>query len=326
MPSSLLLTPAYKTVLSSFHLFPLHAPITLFGLNAPHGKFALENSRLNLNGKLAWFSMEIVSPSMALYTLYTSLKASSTSLSPPTLLLLVLYLIHYANRSTISVLRSEGMADSHIAPWLAAVGFNSANGFLLGRYLSMNPTGPDAFSNPIYWAGVTLWVVGWAGNVAHDEILLSLRRRSRLLSSFPSSVSSTNDSSKKSKPLPASSNSITIPSANPAQPFRTYFIPDGGLFRFVSFPHYLCEIIEWTGFALACSSPIIVASTLTAEGFFQPGLVSAGGWRLLTPAWVFVINEIAALVPRALAGHTWYKEKFGKRMPKGRKAIVPFLL
>lgn len=81
-----------------------------------------------------------------------------------------------------------------------------------------------------------------------------------------------------------------------AFPLLSLRLTHSGFFFFFrsldSFPHYLCEIIEWTGFALACSSPIIVASTLTAEGFFQPGLVSAGGWRLLTPAWVFVINEV----------------------------------
>lgn len=37
-------------------------------------------------------------------------------------------------------------------------------------------------------------------------------------------------------------------------------------------------------------------------------------------------DQIAALVPRALSGHAWYKEKFGKKMPEGRKAIVPFVL
>ena len=47
-----ILTPTFITTLSAFHLFPLHVPITLFALNAPHGKHSIE-SRLNLNGELA---------------------------------------------------------------------------------------------------------------------------------------------------------------------------------------------------------------------------------------------------------------------------------
>lgn len=35
-----------------FHLFPLHSPITFFGLiDAPFGRFSRKVSRLNLNGK-----------------------------------------------------------------------------------------------------------------------------------------------------------------------------------------------------------------------------------------------------------------------------------
>jgi hypothetical protein len=150
MQPASILTSTFLTVLSTFHLFPLHAPITMFALDAPHGKHSI-NSRLNMNGqpvslpacypplpsgkalfrpcrmlrdpqtkadslplslrwllagKFAWWSMELVSPVTCLATL----AVNHATLSRPNLLLLVLYLIHYLNRSTISVLRSSGMA------------------------------------------------------------------------------------------------------------------------------------------------------------------------------------------------------------------------
>lgn len=39
----------FPTLLKLFHFFPLHAPITLWVLQAPHGKHAIESS-FNLNG------------------------------------------------------------------------------------------------------------------------------------------------------------------------------------------------------------------------------------------------------------------------------------
>jgi protein-S-isoprenylcysteine O-methyltransferase Ste14 len=77
-----------------------------------------------------------------------------------------------------------------------------------------------------------------------------------------------------------------------------YFIPKGGLFEFVSCPHYFGEIIEW------------------------------GGWALMTwslPGLSFFVFTTANLLPRALSSHNWYREKFTD-YPSGRKALVPFLL
>ncbi len=43
----------FYTVLLAFHLFPLHAPLTTFGLiDAPFGRFSQKDSRWNVDGKL----------------------------------------------------------------------------------------------------------------------------------------------------------------------------------------------------------------------------------------------------------------------------------
>ena len=74
-----------------------------------------------------------------------------------------------------------------------------------------------------------------------------------------------------------------------------YAVPDRGAFRFVSCPNYLGEIIEWTGWALAT-------------------------WSMAGLA--FCVFTVANLLPRALANHQWYKERF-PAYPAGRKALIP---
>lgn len=77
-----------------------------------------------------------------------------------------------------------------------------------------------------------------------------------------------------------------------------YKIPTGGLFRFVSCPNYLGEIVEWCGWALA---------TWTYAGA------------------LFAIFTLANLAPRAIAHHRWYRERFPD-YPNERKALVPGFL
>ncbi len=77
-----------------------------------------------------------------------------------------------------------------------------------------------------------------------------------------------------------------------------YKIPYGGLYRWVSCPNYLGELIEWTGFAIAA-------------------------WT--APAVAFAVFTFANLFPRALAHHRWYREKFPD-YPKERRAIIPWVL
>jgi steroid 5-alpha reductase family enzyme len=77
-----------------------------------------------------------------------------------------------------------------------------------------------------------------------------------------------------------------------------YKIPAGFLFRYVSCPNFLGEMIEWSGFAIMA-------------------------WNV--PALSFAVWTVANLAPRALHHHRWYLEKFSE-YPKNRKAFIPFLL
>jgi 3-oxo-5-alpha-steroid 4-dehydrogenase 1 len=86
-----------------------------------------------------------------------------------------------------------------------------------------------------------------------------------------------------------------------------YAIPKGGLYKWISYPNYLSEWIEWTGFAIAATA----------------GQVNR--WAYTAP-WIFVVSEVVLMLPRAWKGHLWYHQKFRGEYPKERKAVIPFLL
>ena len=61
-----------------------------------------------------------------------------------------------------------------------------------------------------------------------------------------------------------------------------YVVPSGGVFRFISCPNYLGEILEWTGWAVAT-------------------------WSL--GGLAFCVFTAANLIPRARSNHQWVPEK-----------------
>ena len=79
---------------------------------------------------------------------------------------------------------------------------------------------------------------------------------------------------------------------------KVYRIPRGGGFRYVTNPQYLGELLAWIGFA---------SMTWSLAGVFIFGISAAN------------------LVPRALATHRWYRDKFPD-YPKHRRALIPLLL
>ncbi len=77
-----------------------------------------------------------------------------------------------------------------------------------------------------------------------------------------------------------------------------YRIPHSFLFKWISCPNHFGEMLEWLGFALICVN---------------------------LPAWSFFIWTVANLLPRSIAHHKWYKQKF-PNYPKERRAVFPYVL
>ena len=77
-----------------------------------------------------------------------------------------------------------------------------------------------------------------------------------------------------------------------------HYLPQQGMYRYVTSANYFGELVEWTGFALLTASPA---------------------------AWVFVWWTFANLVPRAQAIHRHYREEFGNQQVGRRKSIIPYI-
>ncbi|KAF9013104.1 3-oxo-5-alpha-steroid 4-dehydrogenase-domain-containing protein [Cyathus striatus] len=287
------------------------APQTLI-INAPFGRFVpKDHSIFLLDGLKSWIVMELVAPVTFLLTFIGTPLALRTPQIPPLgskeYFFVALYLIHYTNRAILSPLRTPR----------AQIIFNILNGFLLGAYFSSPYAhmrfASMSFTDPKFLVGITIFFLGMAGNITHDEILLNIRRKAK-------SKGKGKESTDSSKPKE-----------------EHYAIPQGLLYKYVSFPNYFCEWVEWFGFALA-SAPFPL--TLTAASLSS--LFNVAGWQQaflgvitdpaylfapnLSPPYIFLLNEIVLMLPRAYKGHLWYKEKFGDRYPEERKAVIPFVL
>jgi len=143
---------------------------------------------------------------------------------------------------------------------LMAFTFTSLNGYLQGRALSHFSVYPDGYvTDPRFLIGVPLFLAGLAINYHADDVLRNLRK--------------------------------------PGEE-KTYHIPRGGAFNWVTAANYFGEIVEWSGFALAC-------------------------WSLNAAAFAFF--TFCNLAPRGATHHQWYLNKFKSKYPRDRYAVIPYL-
>lgn len=171
-----------------------------------------------------------------------------------------LFTVHYTNRTVVYPLRSRMAGTTMpLSVMLMAIAFNSVNASVNGWALfhADRTWGAAWLGDPRFVAGAVVFLTGMAINLHADGVLRALRK--------PGETS--------------------------------YRIPLGGLYRWVSCPNYLGEILEWIGFAIAT-------------------------WSL--PALGFALWTIANLAPRARSHHRWYRETFPDYPPE-RRALLPFL-
>lgn len=167
-----------------------------------------------------------------------------------------------------------------------------------------------------FWGGVLLILIGFYIVNTSDRILLKLKREKQRKIALRES--------RQSNEQPEASRN-----GSGGSPSSHYAVPYGGMFKYVSSPHYFGELMEWTGFCIANNFSLASLS--------------------------FVVWTAANLVPRAIHTHKWYNETFvadnGERQDNeknsnvgneqddnddcdenvdysqlGRKAIIPFIL
>ncbi|GAA5899100.1 hypothetical protein JCM6882_004617 [Rhodosporidiobolus microsporus] len=320
----------YGAVQRIFAAFGLLAGPGSLLTDAPFGRFIGGKGWIGptVNGTVGWILMELCSPLSFLYFLSTPPSTSPFTFSAPSItritsifrslpparaFLAVLFLVHYSNRAVVGELRNPGRGRMHIViPILSAL-FNLANGGTLGMYLAGGAAGKsvsnfglkeNSTSTVLFGVGVALWAVGFASNIYHDNVLFRLKEEKRL------------EREEKKDPK-----ATTEPS-----PQSRYAIPQGGLYRFISHPSYTSEWVEWAGFTLAtlalAPSPFPPLSSSLSLARLPSTLRPFQAWYLQPPA-MFVLEEIAAMLPRARSGHRWYQKTFGQEWEeKGAKWVV----
>jgi 3-oxo-5-alpha-steroid 4-dehydrogenase 1 len=174
------------------------------------------------------------------------------------IILLILWEVHYLHRAFIYPFGLRG-ATKRLPLVVMSFGilFNVMNGYLNGRHIFTLSGGYDNqwLSDPRFILGTLLFVIGFTINRQADKALHDLR-----------------------------------------QPDESgYKISYSRLYRWVSSPNYLGEIIIWTGWAMAT-------------------------WSL--PGLAFAFWTAANLIPRAKAHHDWYRRTFPDYPPE-RKALLP---
>ncbi|MEJ2594677.1 MAG: DUF1295 domain-containing protein [bacterium] len=172
-----------------------------------------------------------------------------------------LFMLHYFNRVFIFPLQLKGKKKQMpLIVALMAIFFNLCNGFFNGYWFGYLTPAYDLswFYDWRFILGVVLFFTGMIINIRSDQRLIGLRKGGK----------------------------------------TGYYIPRGGLFKYVSSPNLFGEIIEWTGWAVM-------------------------SWCM--PALSFALWTFANLVPRAMDHHRWYHRTFPD-YPKERKAVFPFLV
>ncbi len=172
---------------------------------------------------------------------------------------LFIWELHYFHRTFVYPFRfGSGAKPYPLILVVMAIVFNLVNGFINGYYLfHLADYAETWIYDPRFIIGFMIFIAGYLINKKSDKQLRELKRQSD----------------------------------------GQYSLPRGGLFRWVSCPHYFGEILEWTGWAL-----------LT--------------WSL--PGLAFAVFTFANLAPRAWAHHRWYHKNFSN-YPVKRKALIPFL-
>jgi len=196
-------------------------------------------------------------PTVIIYFYYFIIGNKIIMLVP--IIFLILWMVHYIQRALIFPFLIRGENKMPIVIMMFGLTFNTINSYLQSRWIYHFS---DNYSinwifNIAFISGIGVFLFGYGINLHSDYIIRNLRE--------------SGDNAHK--------------------------IPRGGLFKWVSCPNYLGEIIEWGGWA-------IMTWSLSGLIFF---------------CWTF-----ANLAPRAHANHLWYQEKF-PNYPDERKSLIPFV-
>ena len=192
----------------------------------------------------------------ALFVIVALVLASPARQSPQAWVPLLFWSFHYGYRTFVFPALMRPSDRTFPAQLvLFAIAFNFLNGYNNAGALIAAGTADAPLISLHFMIGAAVFVAGFAIHFQSDRIIRNLR--------------------------------------HPGE--KGYAVPRGGLYRWVSSPAYLGEIIQWTGWAI-----------LT--------------WSLAGVA--FALFTFCNLAPRAVSNHRWYLETF-ENYPRQRRILSP---
>jgi 3-oxo-5-alpha-steroid 4-dehydrogenase 1 len=256
--------PTYDTLLGGALVFAVVVFVISWFLPSPYGRFASSRLGVSVGPRLGWFLMEL--PATLSFLFFFATGPRRADVVP--LVFLFMWLVHYANRGFVFPLKMRVARGDRASFSLVVIvtgwAVTSLHGYFHAAFFTrLGGHYTTAWLlDPRFIAGLVLYYTCYVLTLHSESIIRNLRT--------PEEV---------------------------AAGTKSYRIPRGGLFRWVTSPCYLTELGAWAGFALC---------TWSLAGVF-----------------IFLIST-ANLVPRAFATHRWYRERF-RDYPPERKALIPYV-
>jgi len=233
--------------------------IALYHVKAGYGILLDKSWGITLSNKWAWMIME--APVFIAMCWFWVMSPRKWELIP--FVFFLLFQTHYLQRAFIFPWLIKGKSRMPVLIMLMGIVFNLANAFMQGQWIFFLAP-PEMYTeswlgDPRFLAGTALFITGLVINIRSDGIIRNLRQEGD----------------------------------------TNHYLPEKGLFRYVTCANYFGEIIEWMGFAVL---------TWSLSGF------------------VFFLWTFANLVPRAHAIYKRYENEFSTEMIRDpRKRIFPFI-
>ena len=242
-------------------------------------------SRLNLPGRIGWLTMEAPGFLSLLYMMNTlPAQHGITDLPWQNKVLAGLFVIHYSYRAVLFPILQPSMSPLHIIIWGFGLSFQVINGTCIGSWLAAY--GPTTAS-------------AWDAQLAPFPTFQFATGIALFYVGLAANYYHDEELREIRRREQARQTRLARESGKSAKSVdKHYEIPQAGLFKIMLYPHYFVEWIEWLGFWVA------------------------GGWGFV-PARCFFLNEVSAMLPRAVSGKKWYMEKFGEEKIKKKWAAIP---
>ena len=253
-----MINDVYNSLLTIMPLLAVVVFVALFFVKAGYGMFHTKRWGISVPNKLGWVIMEL--PAVLVMAYLWSTSVSRLDAAP--LCFFLLFELHYVQRTFVFPFLMRGKSMMPVSVMLMGVVFNLINGFLLGEGLfHLAPEGlySDAWlTTPAFIIGTLIFLTGFGINLHSDNVIRNLRPKGD----------------------------------------TRHYLPQRGMYRFVTSGNYLGELTEWVGFAILTQS---------------------------TAAWIFALWTFSNLAPRAYAIRKRYRQEFGVEAVGKRKCLIPFI-